>query len=139
MPLDISMEVLNSSLLVVNLYYAMSLFVSNFLVQDIFFRMTSTSVLHQCVPTQFSPWGIEKFRKDKRFKILLQLSLLAMQVTLEVKGEAQILNLAEKLKAGGIAHKLWIEQPENIPTCLATKPYPKSVVSPFFKKLKLCK
>ncbi|XP_009779172.1 uncharacterized protein LOC107804930 [Nicotiana tabacum] len=61
------------------------------------------------------------------------------KVTLEVKGEAQILNLAEKLKAGGIAHKLWIEQPENIPTCLATKPYPKSVVSSFFKKLKLCK
>lgn len=61
------------------------------------------------------------------------------QVTLEVKGEPQILNLSEKLKAGGIAHKLWIEQPENIPTCLATKPYPKSVVALFFKKLKLCK
>ncbi|KAF3643369.1 putative exocyst complex protein exo70-like [Capsicum annuum] len=49
------------------------------------------------------------------------------KVTLEVKGETQILNLAEKLKAGGIAHKLWIEQPENIPTCLAIKPYPKSL------------
>ncbi|TMW98254.1 hypothetical protein EJD97_004292 [Solanum chilense] len=61
------------------------------------------------------------------------------KVTLEVKGETQILNLAEKLKAGGIAHKLWIEQPENISTCLATKPYPKSLVSSFFKKLKLCK
>lgn len=61
------------------------------------------------------------------------------KVTLEVKGEAQILNLAEKLKAGGIAYNLWIEQPENIPTCLATKPYPKSLVSSFFKKLKLCK
>ncbi|XP_021277730.1 putative peptidyl-tRNA hydrolase PTRHD1 [Herrania umbratica] len=61
------------------------------------------------------------------------------KVTLEVKGETQILNLSEKLTAGGIAHKLWIEQPENIPTCLATKPYPKSIVSVFFKKLKLCK
>ncbi|KAL9177168.1 hypothetical protein ABFS82_01G041700 [Erythranthe guttata] len=61
------------------------------------------------------------------------------KVTLEVKGEAQILNLSEKLKAGGIAHKLWIEQPENIPTCLATKPYPKSSISTFFRKLKLCK
>ncbi|KAE8658663.1 putative peptidyl-tRNA hydrolase PTRHD1 [Hibiscus syriacus] len=61
------------------------------------------------------------------------------KVTLEVKGETQILNLAEKLSAGGIDHKLWIEQPENIPTCLATKPYPKTVVSSFFKKLKLCK
>jgi peptidyl-tRNA hydrolase len=61
------------------------------------------------------------------------------KVTLEVKGEPQILNLSEKLTAGGITHKLWIEQPENIPTCLATRPYPKSVVSSFFKKLKLCK
>ncbi|XP_048331456.2 uncharacterized protein LOC125422914 isoform X2 [Ziziphus jujuba] len=59
------------------------------------------------------------------------------KVTLEVKGETQILNLSEKLKAGGIAHKLWIEQPENILTCLATKPYPKSSVSSYFKKLKL--
>ncbi|XP_057959485.1 uncharacterized protein LOC131151966 [Malania oleifera] len=61
------------------------------------------------------------------------------KVTLEVKGEAQILNLSEKLTAGGILHKLWIEQPENIPTCLASKPYSKSVVSSFFRKLKLCK
>ncbi|KAI9098019.1 hypothetical protein K1719_025790 [Acacia pycnantha] len=61
------------------------------------------------------------------------------KVTLEVKGETQILNLSEKLTSGGIVHKLWIEQPENIPTCLATKPYPKSMVSSYFKKLKLCK
>ena len=64
---------------------------------------------------------------------------LDIKVTLEVKGETQILNLSEKLTAGGIAHKLWIEQPENFPTCLATKPYPKSIVSSYFKKLKLCK
>ncbi|KAK2661379.1 hypothetical protein Ddye_007912 [Dipteronia dyeriana] len=61
------------------------------------------------------------------------------KVTLEVKGETQIVNLSEKLTAGGIYHKLWIEQPENFPTCLATKPYPKSTVSLFFKRLKLCK
>ncbi|XP_027084164.1 uncharacterized protein [Coffea arabica] len=61
------------------------------------------------------------------------------KVTLEVKGEAQIVNLSEKLNSSGIDHKLWIEQPENIPTCFATKPYPKSIVSSFFKKVKLCK
>ncbi|XP_047966334.1 putative peptidyl-tRNA hydrolase PTRHD1 isoform X2 [Salvia hispanica] len=59
------------------------------------------------------------------------------KVTLEVKGETQLLNLSEKLKAGGVAHKLWIEQPGNIATSLATKPYPKSTVSSFFKNLKL--
>ncbi|XP_071703331.1 uncharacterized protein [Rutidosis leptorrhynchoides] len=61
------------------------------------------------------------------------------KVTLEVKGEVQLKNLSEKLTSNNIAHKLWIEQPENYPTCLASKPYPKSVVSLFFKKLKLCK
>ncbi|XP_008781800.1 putative peptidyl-tRNA hydrolase PTRHD1 [Phoenix dactylifera] len=61
------------------------------------------------------------------------------KVTLEVKGETQLRNLSEKLEAGRIEHKLWIEQPENIPTCLATRPYPKSQVASSFKKLKLCK
>ncbi|KAG0527343.1 hypothetical protein BDA96_06G225600 [Sorghum bicolor] len=61
------------------------------------------------------------------------------KVTLEVKGETQLKNLSEKLQAAGVRHKLWIEQPENIPTCIATAPCPKSQVSSFFKKLKLCK
>ncbi|PKA52887.1 hypothetical protein AXF42_Ash001868 [Apostasia shenzhenica] len=61
------------------------------------------------------------------------------KVTLEVKGEAQMKNLAGKLAAEGIEHKLWIEQPENIATCLATRPYPKALVFSYFKKLKLCK
>ncbi|KAL5214274.1 hypothetical protein ABZP36_003426 [Zizania latifolia] len=61
------------------------------------------------------------------------------KVTLEVKGETQLKNLAEKLEAAEVRHKLWIEQPENIPTCIATAPCPKSQVSSFFKKLKLCK
>ncbi|GJN26525.1 hypothetical protein PR202_gb14462 [Eleusine coracana subsp. coracana] len=60
-------------------------------------------------------------------------------VTMEVKGETQLKNLAEKLEAAGVRHKVWIEQPENIPTCIATAPCPKSQVSSFFKKLKLCK
>ncbi|EEC77942.1 hypothetical protein OsI_17288 [Oryza sativa Indica Group] len=61
------------------------------------------------------------------------------KVTLEVKGETQLKNLAEKLETAGVRHKVWIEQPENIPTCIATAPCPKSQVSSFFKKLKLCK
>ncbi|CAL9080001.1 uncharacterized protein LOC103982556 [Musa acuminata AAA Group] len=61
------------------------------------------------------------------------------KVTLEVKGETQLRNLSDKLKTGGIDHKLWVEQPEDFPTCLATRPYPKSQVASFFKKLKLCK
>ncbi|KAL5216575.1 hypothetical protein ABZP36_007976 [Zizania latifolia] len=66
-------------------------------------------------------------------------SIYNLCVTLEVKGETQLKNLAEKLEAAGVRHKLWIEQPENIPTCIATAPCPKSQVSSFFKKLKLSK
>uniref|UniRef100_A0A0D3FZV4 peptidyl-tRNA hydrolase n=1 Tax=Oryza barthii TaxID=65489 RepID=A0A0D3FZV4_9ORYZ len=53
-------------------------------------------------------------------------SCLWNSVTLEVKGETQLKNLAEKLEAAGVRHKVWIEQPENIPTCIATAPCPKS-------------
>ncbi|KAK9915245.1 hypothetical protein WJX75_006612 [Coccomyxa subellipsoidea] len=61
------------------------------------------------------------------------------KVVLEVKGEAQLTNLAQKLQEAGVPHKLWVEQPENFPTCLATSPSPKSLVQQHFKKLKLCK
>lgn len=61
------------------------------------------------------------------------------KVVLEVKGEAQLKNLSEKLTEAGVKHKLWVEQPENYPTCLATKPYHKSEIAQHFKKFQLCK
>ena len=60
-------------------------------------------------------------------------------MVLEIKGETQLLALGEKLAAGGVAFKMWTEQPENYVTCLATKPYRKSEVATFFKKLALAK
>ena len=62
-----------------------------------------------------------------------------VQVVLEIKGEAQLRTLAEKLAEAGVPHKLWVEQPEDFATCLATEPAHKSAVSSHFKKLKLCK
>jgi len=61
------------------------------------------------------------------------------KVVLEAKGEAQLRNLAQKLTEAGVKHKLWIEQPENYPTCLAFKPSPKSEVAQYVKKFNLCK
>lgn len=61
------------------------------------------------------------------------------KVVLEVKGETQLRNLAAKLVEAGVPHKLWVEQPEDFPTCLATQPARKSQVAHHFKKLKLCK
>lgn len=61
------------------------------------------------------------------------------KVVLEVKGEAQLRTLAGKLTEAGIAHKLWVEQPEEFVTCLATRPAQRSKVAQHFNKLSLCK
>lgn len=61
------------------------------------------------------------------------------KVVLEVKGETQLRNLSAKLTEAGMHHKLWVEQPEDSATCLATKPYAKSEIGPHLKKLALCK
>lgn len=57
----------------------------------------------------------------------------------KIADEPAIRALAEKLVEKKIDHKLWTEQPENIPTCLVTKPYPKAEVQSLFRHLKLCK
>ncbi len=36
-----------------------------------------------------------------------------------------------------IDHKSWVEQPENILTCIALKPYPKTEVKSFVQQFKL--
>ncbi|XP_075976100.1 putative peptidyl-tRNA hydrolase PTRHD1 [Anticarsia gemmatalis] len=61
------------------------------------------------------------------------------KVVLEVPDEASLNKVAAKLKENFISHKLWIEQPENIPTCIAMKPYPKEEVKKYVGKFKLLK
>lgn len=59
------------------------------------------------------------------------------KVVLEAKDESSLHALAGKLTEANIDYKLWVEQPENFPTCLVTKPYPKTELQPYFKHLKL--
>lgn len=61
------------------------------------------------------------------------------KVVLEAKTEAQLRALSETLTAAGVEHALWLEQPENVATCLATRPYEKEVVGGYFKKYNLAK
>ncbi|EER19608.1 conserved hypothetical protein [Perkinsus marinus ATCC 50983] len=56
---------------------------------------------------------------------------------LKADDEATLRGLSEELTTAKIAHKLWIEQPEDIPTALATAPAYKSCVGGFFRNLKL--
>ncbi|KAK0066274.1 peptidyl-tRNA hydrolase PTRHD1 [Biomphalaria pfeifferi] len=61
------------------------------------------------------------------------------KIILEAKDADALDLLAENLIKNNIIHKLWIEQPENIPTCLAVKPYRKNDISSHFKAFKLFK
>uniref|UniRef100_A0A0K8TRA1 peptidyl-tRNA hydrolase n=1 Tax=Tabanus bromius TaxID=304241 RepID=A0A0K8TRA1_TABBR len=61
------------------------------------------------------------------------------KVVLDGQDQTTLEKLSETLKENEIKHKLWIEQPENIPTCIAIRPYPKDVVHKHVKKLKLLK
>lgn len=58
---------------------------------------------------------------------------------MQVPNEDSLRKIAEKLKENSVDHKLWIEQPEDIPTCLALKPYPKEEVKKYVGKFKLYK
>ena len=60
-------------------------------------------------------------------------------MVLEVQNAKQLLAIASRLEEDGILFKAWIEQPENIPTAIACSPNRKSILSPYFKSLKLCK
>lgn len=55
----------------------------------------------------------------------------------QVPNESSLLKLSDHLKEASVDHKVWIEQPEDFPTCLATRPYPKEQVQHLFKKCKL--
>lgn len=80
-----------------------------------------------------------QFHEDELMKLYLDDLDNMHKVVLEAPNEQSILKLKLSLEENHIAHKLWIEQPENIPTCLATKPYRKEEVQQYFKKFKLLK
>jgi len=61
------------------------------------------------------------------------------KVVLKCSNDEELNQLATVLTENKVDHKLWVEQPENITTCLVTKPYEKTQVQSYFKKFKLFK
>lgn len=61
------------------------------------------------------------------------------KVVLGASDEADLLRVAETLSTKQISHHLWVEHPELLRTCLATRPYRRSVLQPLFKGLRLFK
>lgn len=57
----------------------------------------------------------------------------------QIGSEDELRKLSADLTTNEIKHKLWIEQPENIATCIAFKPYEKDAVKKFTKKYKMLK
>lgn len=79
------------------------------------------------------------FHEDKHTQEYLKDLDNMHKVVLEAPDEKSLVSLKEKLTSDDVKHKLWVEQPENIPTCLVAKPYPKEDVQKYFKKFKLFK
>lgn len=80
------------------------------------------------------------FRNDPHTEEYLKdLDNMHKVVLEQVPDESSLHNLESKLKEDNILHKMWTEQPENFPTCIVVKPYPKEVVQKYFRKLKLFK
>lgn len=59
------------------------------------------------------------------------------KVVLKADKSEDLIRTETKLKEANVPHHLWIEQPENVPTCLAASPQPKQVVQAIFKHFKL--
>lgn len=57
----------------------------------------------------------------------------------QIGTENELRKLSADLVTNDIKHKLWIEQPENIATCIALKPYEKDAVKKFTRKYKMLK
>lgn len=80
---------------------------------------------------------VHKFWDDILVQEYLQLGSDMHKVVLAAENEEVLKETARKLSENDIKHVLWVENPENIPTCLATKPYERELLQPFFKDLKL--
>jgi peptidyl-tRNA hydrolase len=81
--------------------------------------------------------AVEAYREDEYTQLYLKDLKGMRKVSVEVKDEAALLKLKAGLEKAGVEHHLWVEQPEGIPTALATKPRLKSTVPKVLKKLKL--
>ncbi|KAJ2778573.1 hypothetical protein H4R18_004517 [Coemansia javaensis] len=81
--------------------------------------------------------AMHRFRDDERVQEYTR-DLDAMhKVVLQTKNEASLLKIADGLTQQSVPFYLWTEQPENIPTCLATVPVLRSELGDALKKCSL--
>ena len=61
------------------------------------------------------------------------------KIVLGTEGADSLAALAARLRAASVAHHVWVEQPEGVPTCLASAPAAKADLAPHFSGLRLLK
>lgn len=61
------------------------------------------------------------------------------KVVLQAKDEAELATVSSSLDAAGLKHWRWVELPENVPTAIATVPYPKAQFGDVLRRLRLFK
>ena len=85
----------------------------------------STAILFKTMDNELTKAYLQD--TDRMHKIILSVE----------GGENEMVEFSHMLKENSIEHYLWIEQPENIPTAIAVKPYYKQDIEQFFSKFKL--
>ncbi|CAJ1350943.1 unnamed protein product [Effrenium voratum] len=55
--------------------------------------------------------------------------------TMGAKSQVELEDVTKRLAEAGIPYKLWVEQPEDVPVCVATWPRPRSRLRKVLKKL----
>ncbi|NXP05860.1 PTRD1 hydrolase, partial [Thinocorus orbignyianus] len=83
--------------------------------------------------------AVHRYRQHPDTGAYLEMGGAMRTVVLEAPDEAALTALEETLKQNNIDHQVWTEQPENVATCLALRPYPKDQVQQHLKKFKLLK
>ena len=59
------------------------------------------------------------------------------KIVLSAESASSLDDLASALSNAGVGHRRWIEQPENIVTCVASRPASRALLQPFFKAFRL--
>ena len=59
------------------------------------------------------------------------------KVVLAAESAAALDELAAALTAAAVAHKRWVERPDDIVTCVASAPYRRDLLQPLFRAFKL--
>ena len=76
-------------------------------------------------------------REDPVTIAYLNASETMHKIVLAAESENALRGCASALEDAQIPFKLWVEQPEGVPTCIATKPCPRGVVRAVMAAFKL--